>query len=210
MEVAKAIVRQTPCLPAPSPKDSWLVVTLLLIPSGPVRCGVQVCLFVPWLPSLIREVWSIARDKASRQHIAPPPCPLSTLLGLGWPLQLTTVTFLRSSLPLQCPPGSGSPPAGSADLRRAGWALMLLPLTNWLHGRALPVPVAAHLPPCFCSLLFPYLLSLLPTPLCAPLAFSKGNSSQNLAFIFRVGMASRASDLLGRVLSLEYFLSAYV
>ena len=96
------------------------------------------------------------------QHIAPPPCPLSSLLSLGWPLQLATVTFLQSSLPLQCPPGSGSPPAGSAGLRRAGWALMLLPLTNWLHGRALPVPVAAHflclgvaLLPCFCPLLFP-------------------------------------------------------
>lgn len=56
-EVARATVRQAPCFPAPSPKDSWLVVTFLLIPSGPVRCGVQVCLFVPWLPSLIREVW---------------------------------------------------------------------------------------------------------------------------------------------------------
>lgn len=136
-------------------------------PSNPLRsCPLwSTSLPVCALASQSDQGSMVDRDKASRQHIAPPPCPLSTLLGLGWPLQLTTVTFLQSSLPLQCPPGSGSPPAGSADLRRAGWALMLLPLTNWLHGRALPVPVAAHLPPCFCSLLFPYLFSLLPTAL---------------------------------------------
>lgn len=71
---------------------------------------------------------------------------------------------------------------------------------------------------CSCSLasLFLFLAVSLPfltaanRSVMSPLAFAKGNSSQNLAFIFRVGMAYRASDLLGRVLSLEYFLSAYV